>query len=362
MKTLVVGINARTLNTQQLRGWSRYTVELVRGLLSKNVQVILFSDQPINTSFFTQRKPTVLIKKGFNYFDWEQRVLPQMAQDQKVDILHCPVNYGLPFFCKSKKILTLHDAIEKAFYDPRKTFFKRWSLTERKMRLYHLLSQQAADQIITVSHHAKNDLIKYYRLVDKKITVIYEAADERFQPVHIKTAEELKKKYKNFSENSLFYIGGLEDRKNIDNLLLAYKKTKQTKSLVIAGANNKYASSEKIHFIGYVDEEDLPSLYYHCYAFIYPSLYEGFGLQAVEAMKMKKAVIASRNTSLREIVDNEECLFDPHSVDSMAQKIDWIFDSQTLHKLEETAYKRAQDFSWHRCVEQTIEVYREVCG
>lgn len=360
MKTLKVGINARILNTQQLRGWSRYTVELVRGLLSKNVEVFLFADQAINTTFFEQQKPNIIIAKGRNYFDWEQRILPQLAQNQKVDVLHCPTNYGLPFFCKTKKVLTLHDAIEKAFYDPRKSFLKRWSLTERKMRLYHLLSQAAAHQIITVSHHAKNDLIKYYGIPEKKITVIYEAADGRFLEANVKSVEELKKKYKNFVEDALFYVGGLEDRKNIDTLLKAYNKSKQSKNLLIAGSNKTYQSQNKIHFMGYVDEDDLPSLYYHCYAFIYPSLYEGFGLQAVEAMKMKKAVIASRNTSLREIVANEDCLFDPYSEESILQKINWIFDEKIVKKMALKSFERSKIFSWEQCVEQTIQVYKEV--
>ncbi|MBY0383836.1 glycosyltransferase family 4 protein [bacterium] len=361
VKTLKVGINARILDTQQLRGWSRYTVELVRGLLKKNIQVVLFSDKPINTSFFAQQKPTVILQKGINYFDWEQRVLPLLAQNEKVDILHCPTNYGLPYFCKTKKILTLHDAIEKAFYDSRKTLLKRWSFEERKMRLYHRLSQIAADKIITVSHHAKNDLMKHYGIAEKKIAVIYEAAEDRFSSINVKSIEELKKKYSHFIEDSLFYVGGLEDRKNIDTLVQAYRKSIQKKHLLVAGSNKQYQSTEKIHFMGYVEEEDLPSLYYHCYAFIYPSLYEGFGLQAVEAMKMKKAVIASENTSLREIIDNDDCLFDPYNEASITQKINWIFDEKIAKDIEIKSYERSKIFSWDKCVEQTIQIYKEVC-
>ncbi len=371
MKKLKVGINARILDTQQLRGWSRYTVELVRGLLKNNIEVVFFSDKPINTSLVSDQKHHVVIRKGLNYIDWEQRVLADLCGEQQVDILHCPINYGLPYFLKTKKILTLHDAIEKAFYGPRKSFFQKLKPTEQKIRLFHLLSQKAADHIITVSEHAKKDIIKYYGVDSKKISVIYESADDSFSPANIQPLAQLKEKYPLFREESFFYVGGIEDRKNIAGLLLAYSLSKKKKPLLICGGSESQRKLflemargldvlDHVHMMGYVADSDLPSFYHYCHCFIYPSVYEGFGLQAVEAMKMKKPVLASNNTSLQEIVNIPECLFDPKDHQQIAEKINWISDPVTAQKMGEKSFNRSQFFSWDRCIQQTIRLYEEV--
>lgn len=371
MKKLKIGINARILDTQQLRGWSRYTVELIRGLVRRDVEVVLFTDKPINTALVGEIPLAVDLQKGVNYLDWEQRVLPALAHRNKVDILHCPINYGLPLFAKTKKILTLHDAIEKAYYESKKTFLQRWHPRDKKIRLYHRLSQIAADHIITVSEHAKQDIVKYYGVSAKKITVIYEAADDSFQLKNVKEVADLQKKYPQFVTDTLFYIGGLEDRKNIGSLIKAYSMSKKEKLLMIAGGSeaqrkqfqqqvDQLNMGRQVVFLGYIDDEDLPSFYHHCYSFVYPSLYEGFGLQAIEAMKMRKPVIGSDATSLREIIATPECLFDPKDPKSMAQKIDWISQAGNAKKISELGFTRSEQFSWDRCLDQTLATYQEV--
>ncbi len=360
VRKLKVGINARILDTEQVRGWSRYTIELIRGLAKNNVQVVLLSDKPINKKLYDFQTVSLVCQKGINYFDWEQRVLPRLAAENELDILHCPIHYGLPLMGQTKKVLTLHDAIDKAFYEPQKSFFKKWTWTEKKVRMYHWMSQNAADAIITVSEHAKKDLIKYYKIPETKINVIYEAADINFSPKNVKPLEEIKRRYPSFVNDSLFYIGGFEDRKNIEGLLKAYAASKRSKVLLLAGEGSRAVRGENVVSLGYVDDEDLPSLYFYCSVFIYPSFYEGFGLQAVEAMQMGKPILVSANTSLREVVAQNECTFDPYSHTSMLQKINWIFTDANLKKLAQESFERAQFFTWQRCVEQTLNVYKKV--
>lgn len=360
VKKLKVGINARILDTKQVRGWSRYTIELIRGLLQNNVQVMLLSDKPINKDLYDSQSASLVCAKGINYIDWEQRVLPKMAKNLELDILHCPINYGLPLLGNTKKILTLHDAIEKAFYDPRKSFFKKWSWTERKMRMYHLLSQRAADAIITVSKHAKKDLVKYYSIDERKIHVVYEAADKCFSEEFIKPYEEIKKRYPEFVKDSLFYVGGFEERKNIQNLLVAYGKSKRAKPLVLAGQGSLSFKGENVFSLGYVQDDDLPSLYYYSFAFIYPSLYEGFGLQAVEAMQMKKPILVSANTSLKEVVFQDDCTFDPYSQQSILEKINWLFTEADVASLSKYSFERSKKFSWKNTISETLTIYEKV--
>ncbi len=360
VKTLKVGINARILDTKQVRGWSRYTIELIRGLVEQDVEVVLLSDKPINQSLYDSKTVQWICQPGSSYLDWEQRVLPRLVQDQKLDVLHCPINYGLPWRGTTKKVLTLHDAITKSFYDPQKSFLKKWTWTEAKVRAFHWISQKSADAIITVSEHAKKDLIKYYAIPTDKIHVIYGAADNHFSEQNVKSFSEIQKKYPNFIKDALFYVGGFEDRKNVDGLLKAYQLSSKKHPLLVAGQGGQSLRGENVIGVGYVDDEDLPSLYYYSFAFIYPSLYEGFGLQAVEAMQMKKPVLAASNTSLKEVVQNESCLFDPYSTGSMAKKINWLFHEADIKMLSAQSALRALDFSWKKSVFQTIEIYQKV--
>ena len=302
----------------------------------------------------------LICKKGINYTDWEQRVLPKLTTELELDILHCPINYGLPLFGKTKKVLTLHDAIEKAFYDPLKSIYKKWTWTERKMRFYHLLSQRAADAIITVSEHAKKDIVKYYGVEANKINVIYEAADPHFSEKSIKPLEEIQKKYPKFQKDSLFYVGGFEERKNVEGLLGAYAKSKKTKPLVLAGQGSQNIHGDNVFGLGYAQDEDLPSLYFYSFAFIYPSFYEGFGLQAVEAMQMKKPVLVSSNTSLREVIAQEDCVFDPYNTNEILQKINWLFSEADISALSQRSFQRSKDFSWQRNIKETLKIYEKV--
>jgi glycosyltransferase involved in cell wall biosynthesis len=359
VKKIKVGINARILDTKQVRGWSRYTIELIRGLLAKNVNVFLLSDKPINSSLYDSPKIPLLCRKGINYIDWEQRVLPKMAAELNLDILHCPINYGLPVLGKVKKVLTLHDAISKSFYHGPKNILDQWNLTAQKIRLYHWLSQVAADEIITVSEHAKMDLIKYFSIKESKINVIYEAADSHFSEKNVKPLDEIKKRYPAFCEESLFYVGGFEDRKNIDGLMKAYSRSLKTHPLLLAGHGSQSVQAENVIGLGYVHDEDLPSLYHYCFAFIYPSFYEGFGLQAVEAMQMKKPVLVAANTSLREVVAQDHCTFDPYSQESILQKINWLFSEANVAQLSQASQQRAKQFTWEKTMTETLNVYEK---
>lgn len=365
-----IAFNARILDTNQIRGWSRYTLELIKELSKKDIDLVLLSDREINRNLLPKDENIkVVYQQGFNYFDWEQRVLPKMAIQEGADILHCPTNFGLPYFCSVKKVLTLHDAIEKAFYDEQKGIIKKSRFLERKMRLYHYLSQYAADVIITVSEHAKQDLIKYYGIKEKKIKVIYEAADDHFHIQSVKPFVELKEKYALQTSDYFFYVGGLEERKNIPFLLKAYALSSQKFKLLIGGSGDRepllkicrsLGIEKQVQFLGYLEDDDLPSFYHYSRAFIYPSLYEGFGLQVAEAMKMGKPVLVSGNTSLGEIVNNKESVFSPFAPKELAEKINLLSQDDECLKFSKKSQERSSDFSWKKCAEQTLAVYNEV--
>jgi glycosyltransferase involved in cell wall biosynthesis len=367
-----VGINARILNTETLRGWSRYTHNLLKMFAKKNVDVILFSDNPINKKFVPEEyQNKIIIKKGINYLHWEQVVLPRMAKEFKVDILHCPTNYGLPFWGKFKKVLTLHDAIEKSFYDQDKNSLDKLQWNHLKIRGLHYLSQIAADAVITVSEFARKDIMTSYSLSENKIKTIYEAADEAFQASSVLPFLEFSKRSGISKEQYYLYVGGLEKRKNIELLIRLAEELRNTSvHFLIAGGERseveKYRSmvSDKnlsnIIFIGYIEESLLPSLYGYSKCFIYPSFAEGFGLQVVEALQMRRPVLCSNNSSLTEVLGSEIYGFNPVELDEAKTLILKMETDDFYKQALSFVDKRRDFFNWEKTAEETLKVYTSV--
>lgn len=358
-----IAFNARTLATDQVRGWSRYTSHLITELSNLGVDLYLFTDREINQSLLSQanqKKIQVVRKSGFSYIDWEQRVLPKLCSQHKIDILHCPINYGLPLFKQCKQVLSLHDAIEVAFYGQNKTFKECLNTRSLYMRALYKISQLASDAIITVSHHAKSDLIKYYSLPEDKIHVIYEASD---LPVDKSDSYGFKNPY-------FFYVGGFEERKNIPFLIEAFAKlSKLNVDLVLAGGGDTSSLQalvedlgikERVHFTGWVEDKNLYNLYKHAHAFVYPSYYEGFGLQIVEAMSADCPVLCSDKTSLPEIYGFKDGTFDPNDISSLVQLMERSFNDKFYQQLKEWSAKRKDKFSWEKTARQTLTVYESL--
>ncbi|MCJ8275557.1 MAG: glycosyltransferase family 4 protein [Bdellovibrionales bacterium] len=368
-----VAFNARTLSAHQLRGWSRYASNLIRELSYLDLEIYLFSDRPLNEDLLKgvqKEKLKVIVKRGFLYVDFEQRLLPQLCDEHSFDILHCPINYGLPFRKNCKQVLTLHDAIEKAYYDQFKSLAEKLSLGHLYVRGLHKLSQSRSDRIITVSEHAKRDIVEHYRVSEEKIQVIYEAADPIFQKEIKETREDLQRKW-GVQGDYLFYVGGFEKRKNLYFLLQTLSFMNPKPQLLIAGGGSEINSyrdkvismdlQDKVKFLGWVEDEDLPLLYKEAKALVYPSFYEGFGLQVVEAMAMGCPVLCSDRTSLPEIWGNEEGLFDPTNGKSLAQQIEALVNDSGYEKsLRDWSKKRSQDFSWKMTALQTLDLYRSL--
>lgn len=373
IKVMKVAFNARTLSAPQLRGWSRYASNLLRELSHAGVQIYLFSDRKLNEELLkdcSKKNLEVIVKRGFLYLDWEQRVLPSLCEEYNIDILHCPINYGLPIRRNWKQVLTLHDAIEKAFYDQFKSLLEKMSFEHLYIRGLHKLSQACSDKIITVSHHAASDLQKYYGVSPKKVEVIYEAADPIFNQSVNKEGIDLKTKF-NIGEEYLFYVGGLEKRKNIEFLFQAIAQSVHKPMLVVAGGgveidffrklSTQLGISQRVKFLGWVEDKDLPSLYHHARAFVYPSLYEGFGLQLVEAMAQSCPVLCANVTSLPEIWGTDEGTFDPTNIKSLASLVDRVMvDESYYNKLKEWSSERHKDFSWSKTAQKTIDLYRSL--
>jgi glycosyltransferase involved in cell wall biosynthesis len=371
-----VAFNARLLYAPTLRGWNRYTVNLLAELPNLGVELYLYSDRPIHPDHLArlpQDSYQIRLESNLRYPVWEQYWLPRQCQRDRVEILHSPFNFGLPWFSPCPRVLTLHDAIDQVYYGSEAQWHQKLQPQALQMSFHNWVAYTHAEAIITVSNHAKDDLIKYLRISDRKISVIYEAADPNFhQPILDSDRSLVRTKYKlNFPY--IFFVGGWEQRKNIPFLLKAFAEAKlEGVKLVLAGGSDSQKIelqnlaialniSQSLELLGWVEEEDLPILYAEALCFVYPSEYEGFGLQLCEAMAVGCPVLAANSTCLPEILGDGGQVFDLESPDTLIKIIKSINADQKSHdQLKFLANQRSRDFSWEKTALKTLEVYKNL--
>ncbi len=372
VQRLRLAINFRTLIGEQLRGWSRYTINLLEALLTYDVDYFLFSDRPLADRWLA-RLPRdryhVAIERRSRYFLWEQRALPHLCREHRIDLLHCPTNYGLPAFSPCPTVLTLHDAIAEKYYRPRMRWQDKLRPASLLWNLSGSISRRSANRVITVSEHARTDLIDFFRLPREKIRVIHEAADPLFDrgPTD-EVVQKVMTRY-DISRPYLLYIGGWEERKNPHFLIRAFEKAHTNIALVMGGGSaeeladmrKRYARLDgRIRFIGWVEEQDLPALYSGARAFIYPSKHEGFGLQVCEAMQLGCPVFTSNAASLPEVLGAGGEAFSLADDTQLIHLIERVAtDEGFFEDLKARSRKRATDFSWHKTAAATWEVYQD---
>jgi glycosyltransferase involved in cell wall biosynthesis len=230
-----------------------------------------------------------------------------------------------------------------------------------------------ADRIIAISNHGKEELIKMFNADPGKIVVTHLAAKDIFKPQASAEQSRVLAKY-GIPTNFIFSVGSCEPRKNISTLIRTFaslpESAKREHPLVIAGGKGWLNSdlhalleslpSSQIRHIGYVDEQDLPVLYSAAAMFVYPSLYEGFGLPIIEAMSCGAPVIASNTSSMPEVGGDAALYFDP--VDTIQLKdrmLELIDDIDLKAELRQRGFDRARGFSWEKTARQTLRIYEE---
>jgi glycosyltransferase involved in cell wall biosynthesis len=314
---------------------------------------------------YTRVKSNVLRKAIF---------LPFSIRGLKMDLFHGVDHIGIPFLYKSKTcqyVVTIHDLITRIF--PR-TFPIKQRLVQNTL-LPFILSK--ADKISVDSLSTKNDVMKFYPKYAEKIKVIYEGVEPRFYPRTKDEVIEILEKYKIHFKYFLF-LGTLEPRKNIVRLIEAFIKLKREGNvepkLVITGRKGwlykeilekiqQSSLSQDIVFTGFVDDEDLPYLYSGAEMFLYPSLYEGFGLPVLEAMACGTPVITSNLSSLPEVAGEAGILIDPLKVEEIFLAMEKLSkDKELREELQKKGLERAKLFSWKRAAKETLELYKEMLG
>ena len=376
-KSLIIGIDA-TCIPSNIVGGSSYIVNLIKTLAqfdNNNIYLIFAKKKNILMwqSFVSKSNfkfiPCNLLGRGPRIF-WELVILPFQLKQFNVDIFHAP-HYFLPLLKGSwRSVVTIHDMsffiLPSAYNLPRRWFLQR----------VILLSLRKADKIIAVSESTKKDIVNICNVPVDTIKVIHEARSEHFKPIKDQTIlKEIKYRY-NTSDNFILFVGELQPRKNIVNLIRAYFLARQKSSLeyklIIVGQKTwkvrdifstvkDLGLEEKVIFTGYVPQEDLPLLYNAASLFVYPSLCEGFGLTILEAMACGVPVITSNIFSMPEVTGDAAKLVDPYSVEEIASVIYEILSDEALREsMIQKGFERIKEFSWERAARETLAVYEEI--
>ena len=290
---------------------------------------------------------------------------------RKSDITHF-FNYIVPPFVHGKKVVTVHDMVYKAF--PETVRGRTRFMLEMGLKR----SMKRADIIVTDSEFSKSEIVKYFPQHEKKIRVVPCGADpERFHPcTEPERIPEVKKSLEIEGEYFL-YLGTIEPRKKLERLITAYKHLadklgEKCPKLVMAGGkgwldNGIYSRVErlgltgKIIFTKYVPSEDLNPLMCGALAFVFPSIYEGFGMPPLEAMACGVPVLTSGEASLPEVTGDCAVICDAYSVKSIAKGLYRLCTDEKLrHELSRKGLERAKGFTWERSAEMLQAVYDEL--
>lgn len=288
----------------------------------------------------------------------------------EVDLYHA-THYVLPFLLPCRAVVTIHDIIHLLYPEflPNRLAFL---YAERMIRR----ALEHGDRILTVSRNTKTDLERYFDIAGDKIETIYNGIDESFRdPI---AAEALPERLRGLGlePGYVLFVGNPKPHKNLDNVLKAYAQAVHQKGLapplVCVGDREgqggrmrlraeQLGIADRLVLLGHVDQEVLPAIYQGAALFLYPTLYEGFGLPVVEAMASGVAVITSNTSALQEIAEGHAHLVNPLDVDGMANAIvECLGDERHRADLQRRGRLRAGDFSWKHTAEQTLEVYERV--
>ncbi|MFC7076804.1 glycosyltransferase family 4 protein [Haloarcula halophila] len=362
--TIKVGIDARTLS---IHGGSRtYAQNLINKLEeSEEIEVVLYGKDD---------NGIISIRDSILRVFWENVYLPVKCIRDDIDILH-GVKDVIPYISQIPKVVTYHDV----------TGVKLGDLYNTKQRAYNYVFKRQyvnqADRIIAVSKSTKKDLENQLGVKSEQITVIYEGVNQEL--FNQSYDGDMLKEYLQSSEieiqsdqRVILSVGTISPRKNYTTLIDSFESIKTNSNehtkLLIAGREGWKTNSiiektkkseyrDDIHLLGFVPEYVLPHLYKRADVFVYPSLYEGFGLPPLEAMACGTPVITSNVSSLPEVVGDAGIKIDPNDTDQLTEEIQRVLENDTLHEqMQKKGLDRAHKFTWEKAANETIQLYKSI--
>lgn len=367
---MIIGVDAFQANKIEKTGVEWYCYHLIQNLknipLKSGDKFILYTPNQLKGKLgdLPQNWEVKILKWPFKHF-WNQIRLARELNSNPPDLFFSP-GYTPPIFSKVKNIFTVHDlgvlALKREY-----TFLKRFL-----NYLIQKIALKKANKIIVPSHFTKKELKRFFNIKDQKIKVILEG----YQKKDFYLISDLEKKNNFLGENNLekpyfLFVGRLEKRKNLSKLIKAYRLFRRDNNpnkipdlVLIGGPGEGYQEIKKeilktkgVKEMGYLKKEKLPYFYNQALAFIFPSLYEGFGLPLLEAMACGCPVLSSKATCLPETGGEAVLYFDPQDILSIKEKMSKIVNNDLLTKdLKEKGLNRVKSFSWEKCAEEAFKL------
>lgn len=366
-----IGIDCRMIKAT---GIGRYISSLVENLseIDQDNQYILFFKKK---EFQLFKEPGPNFKKVLADFHWygfsEQAKFPALLRSHNLDLVHFP-HFNVPYLYKGKFIVNINDLTlhrHKTIKSTTKSIFTY----QIKHLVYKLLIRRAVKKslrILTISKFSKDDIIKTLKVPPEKIILTYLGyPSDRFlsEKPDSKTLEGF-----NLKKPFILYVGNAYPHKNLENLVRALKYLPSNITLVFVGKKDDFYTrieklvrdlgfKDRVIFTGYVSDERLAGLYNEALAFTFPSLNEGFGLPALEAMSFGLPVVSSQVSCLPEILGDAALYFNPQNPKDISSKIKEILEDVDLRKdLVKKGYNQIKKYSWEKMAKKTADVYKEV--
>ncbi len=366
-----IAINGTSIG-ENPTGLGVYTYELLTELLKAEYDFVVYASSnqlkrlyPDKVTLVSARTSPALGFRGhLARLLWQQTILPIKLWRQNTSLLYSTVPEGiLNPFLRRKQIITILDIIPAKYphLHPKMKYHFYYDLP---------ILLKNAEAVVCVSENTKRDVVNFYGIKDKSMEVIYPGYNqERFYP---RAKEVVQKRWG--LKKYLLYVGDMRPYKNLERTLEAFARLNlKDFRLVIGGKRDpryypwlkkktdELSLKDKVIFLGYISGEDLPHLYSEAEAFIFPSLYEGFGLPPLEAMACGCPVVTSNVASLPEVCGEAAYYIDPYSIESIAEGIYKVLTDEQLRDIMiQKGFERTKLFSWQKSAERVLNLFDEV--
>ena len=363
-------IDARKIEDLGIGTYLRNLLEQIDSIVQTDEFYVIFHPADVHRYNYSGGKINKLVCSAGNYGIWEHVCLPRILRRFDIDLFHSP-HYVTPLWNSRPTVVTIHDLIHliyPQFLPSRPARWYAWWMMRRAVK--------HADRILTVSGQSKKDLMEMLEVSGDRIRVVPLAADKRFKKIPGGSVDDALRDRFNLVGGYTLYVGSFKPHKNVMNLIRAFNLVDRSmcERLVLVGDGwsrnralgvlaDKLGMTDRLVVLENIELNDLNIIYNGAGLFVFPSLYEGFGLPPLEAMQCETPVAASKASCIPEILGNAAVYFDPRSPSEIAGKIEEIMsDSGLKGKMITRGKKRAAAFSWSDTAGKTLENYREVSG
>lgn len=368
-----ISIDSRSINVHAGSGIGTYTTNLVFNLIHKNTNhFTLFWTGKINNKFLSNNTTIYEISNRHSTF-YDKMYIPKIIKENKIDLYHIPQNgIGFPFDSDIKTVVTIHDLIPYTMPETVGIGYLKRFINDMPRIIDN------AHGIITVSEFSKRDILRFFpSYPEDRIFVTPLAANNNFIPLNKKRCIQYIKRIYGIDKSFILYLGGFSSRKNVKKLITSFMRVKtdlKKDYLLVLGGSIKdegkklqdlcseLGLNNNVVFPGFIPDNLIPIFYNACECFVYPSLYEGFGLPPLEAMSCKVPVITSNLTSIPEVTGLDSAyLINSYEDDELEKGILSVLNNEGINKtLSENGYQKSLQYSWRLTSKNTMECYKKL--